>query len=434
MANKTPRDPAWWPIVDRFYSALLYLYPPDHRKEYADCMRQALRDRCREAGQGRVSPLCLLAVELLPDLAGSLWEEHTMSFAGSSHRRVLGWAGALGLLAIAISNAGLASDWMYRNYSPRALAWRQSEEAMAWQQGKLQGFLAYLEAQQTPRAMALRLALAPGDQTRGEPDEFTPLHAGDRARIQEQVTHLLQGPLDETALVALASACRSSAACDDRELASRMREDQSGNGYALLWSFEASRKMKDSAGMQLALQRMADAPRFSEPKQLLMRELILQRRAYGGDDTGLDAALFDRSLAFMGAPLHGVVDSCRRMAGLVDTCRRVSERLLHAGGLRERIAGARLAYALAATEAERDVAQEQYRQAAWLADHFPPPLWDSPQWHQAHGAKWLEAWQHADSEVEALVAWQQATNVAPRPPHGYELTPARRRILVVASR
>ena len=133
---------------------------------------------------------------------------------------------------------------------------------MAWQQGKLQGFLAYLEAQQTPRAMALRLALAPGDQTRGEPDEFTPLHAGDRARIQEQVTHLLQGPLDETALVALASACRSSAACDDRELASRMREDQSGNGYALLWSFEASRKTKDSAGMQLALQRMADAPRF----------------------------------------------------------------------------------------------------------------------------------------------------------------------------
>ena len=78
MANEASRDPAWWPIVDRFYWLLLYLYPPEHRKQYANCMRQALRDRCREAGQGNVSPLRLLLGELLPDLARSLWEEHTM--------------------------------------------------------------------------------------------------------------------------------------------------------------------------------------------------------------------------------------------------------------------------------------------------------------------------------------------------------------------
>ena len=80
-----------------------------------------------------------------------------MSFAGSSHRRVLGWVGALAFVAIAISQAGLLSDWLYRHYSPRALAWKQAEEAKAWQHKSIDGFLVYLEAQRTPRAMALSL-------------------------------------------------------------------------------------------------------------------------------------------------------------------------------------------------------------------------------------------------------------------------------------
>ena len=437
MARKRSRDPWWLRIIDLGYALLLFLFPPAFRREYAECMRQVLRDRCRDARQRKVSLLRLLLIELPADLIGSLWEEHTMSFAGSSHRRVLGWVGALAFVAMAISQAGLLSDWLYRHYSPRAVAWKQGEEAKAWQYKSIDGFLVYLEAQRTPRAMALRLALEPEKEPLWQPGEFASQSSAGAARMQEEVSQLLRQPLDETAFAALASSCRSSGVCEDRDLASHLRSGQSDNGYSWLWVFEAARISKDDAAMQFALRRMADAPRFVAPKSLLMQELLRQRRAYGGDDARLDAALFDRSLAFAGAPLHGVVDSCRRTAGLpasLDSCRRISERLLNSGDLRESVAGARLAYALATTESERDVARERYRQVAWLADHYPRRLWDSPEWHQDHGGQWLAAWQHAGSEVDALVAWQEAMGIGPFPPRGYQMTPARRRVLVAAGR
>ena len=333
-----------------------------------------------------------------------------------------------------IPQAGLLGDWLYRHYSPRALAWQQAEDTKARQEHEISGFLAFLEAQRTPRAIALRLALDPGDEVREGADEFAPLPAADRVRMRKQVENLLEQPLDETSLAALASACRSSNACDDREIARRIREEQPDNGYAWLWSFDIARIAKDGKAMQLALQRMADAPRFDEPRPMLMRELILQRRAYGGD-ASLDAALFDRSLAFAGAPLHGVIETCGRMsdsAASVDACRRIGDRLSQSGGLRERNAGARLAYAHAATNAERDAAREQYRQAAWLAEHYPPRAWTSQEWHQARGGQWLAAWQRAGNEIDALAAWQESIGVARTAPRDYALPLSRQRYLVAS--
>lgn len=402
-------------------------------------MRQALRDRCREVQQGRGSLLRLLVAELLPDLIESLWEEHTMSFSGSSHRRVLAWIGALGALALVIPQADRLGDWMYRSHSPRAVAWQKAEDAHARQRRDVQGFLAFLDAQNTTRANALRLALDPVDDSSWQPDEYSSSGVADLTRYREQVERLYRHRLGEMELAGLASACLASIACDESELAARFHGLPSDNGYEALWSFEAARLVKDEEAMKAAMQRMVDAPRFSSSKTLLMQELLRQRSAYGHEDVGLDAALFERSLGFRSAPLHGLSETCEEVAEvqvpeLQGLCHRIGSRLLQSGDLRDRLVGARLAYRFAGTDIQRDEAVEQYRQAAWLADHYPPRVWDTANWHESQADHWWLAWQSSASEVDALSSWQRTNGVASSAPGAYALAPMRLRRLVAGVR
>ena len=74
----TPRDPRWLHRFDVAYDRALRLYPRGFRAQWGDAMRQAFRDRCREAARGERSPLALLA-ESCADLARSLAAEHSNS-------------------------------------------------------------------------------------------------------------------------------------------------------------------------------------------------------------------------------------------------------------------------------------------------------------------------------------------------------------------
>jgi hypothetical protein len=74
----TPRDPRWLHRFDAAYGRALRLYPRGFRAQWGDAMRQAFRDRCREAARGERSPLALLA-ESCADLARSLAAEHSNS-------------------------------------------------------------------------------------------------------------------------------------------------------------------------------------------------------------------------------------------------------------------------------------------------------------------------------------------------------------------
>jgi len=64
----------------KLYCALLQLYPPRFREEYASQMAQCFRDRYREA-EKKGGPACIFAVWLwaLPDLVASLIQEHIES-------------------------------------------------------------------------------------------------------------------------------------------------------------------------------------------------------------------------------------------------------------------------------------------------------------------------------------------------------------------
>ncbi|MBS0456842.1 MAG: hypothetical protein JSS44_05875 [Proteobacteria bacterium] len=76
MSTHRNRDPAWIGVLDRVYGAALWLYPSAHRRRFGAQMRQALRDRCREAARAERGPWSVLLGELLPDLVVSVGSEH----------------------------------------------------------------------------------------------------------------------------------------------------------------------------------------------------------------------------------------------------------------------------------------------------------------------------------------------------------------------
>lgn len=76
MNARKSNDPRWIGVLCRVYSGALWLYPTSHRKRWGDAMRQAFRDRCREAVREGRGPLNVLFAELLPDLAKTVGSEH----------------------------------------------------------------------------------------------------------------------------------------------------------------------------------------------------------------------------------------------------------------------------------------------------------------------------------------------------------------------
>ena len=79
------KDPRWLPMAERAFSALLHLYPPALRREHGVEMRQAFRDRCREAGAVR-APARVLLFELLPDTLHGITDAHWHEGAGETRR------------------------------------------------------------------------------------------------------------------------------------------------------------------------------------------------------------------------------------------------------------------------------------------------------------------------------------------------------------
>lgn len=74
----THRDPRWLHRLDAAYACALRLYPRAFRERWAQPLRQAFRDRCREAARGERGPVALLA-ESCVDLARSVAAEHSLS-------------------------------------------------------------------------------------------------------------------------------------------------------------------------------------------------------------------------------------------------------------------------------------------------------------------------------------------------------------------
>ena len=84
MRDPIPGSPRWIPRLERLYAVALWLYPRSHRERWGAPMRQAFRDRCREAAREGRGPWDVLFAELLPDLVTSVSRERL--FALFTHR------------------------------------------------------------------------------------------------------------------------------------------------------------------------------------------------------------------------------------------------------------------------------------------------------------------------------------------------------------
>ncbi len=67
--------------AERFFRALLWLYPADHRRDYGPLMEQLFRDQYRDARRCRLGP-ARLWLRLLPDVILSAWREGRDSWRG----------------------------------------------------------------------------------------------------------------------------------------------------------------------------------------------------------------------------------------------------------------------------------------------------------------------------------------------------------------
>ena len=75
-------------ISIRLYRLLLFLYPAEHRREYAPWMAQTFGDLCRASyGQAKLPGLLSLWARVLKDLLATAWAEHVDALGIASLRR-----------------------------------------------------------------------------------------------------------------------------------------------------------------------------------------------------------------------------------------------------------------------------------------------------------------------------------------------------------
>jgi signal peptidase I len=93
----------------RLYSALLYAYPPDFRRQYGRPMEQLFRDRCRDLAR-EAGPLRLLrfAVQIMSDWLGTVVREGGAALRTAGRRSgyrssVTEWAGSILIYLFATS-------------------------------------------------------------------------------------------------------------------------------------------------------------------------------------------------------------------------------------------------------------------------------------------------------------------------------------------
>ncbi|MBS0462892.1 MAG: hypothetical protein JSS41_10540 [Proteobacteria bacterium] len=80
MSAPQNHDPGWIGVLDRVYGVALWLYPSAHRRRFGAQMRQALRDRCREAARDQQDLRRWLLAVALPDLFTSSLRERIATF------------------------------------------------------------------------------------------------------------------------------------------------------------------------------------------------------------------------------------------------------------------------------------------------------------------------------------------------------------------
>jgi hypothetical protein len=420
------RRPAWATVAEALYGAALRLHPRAFHAQWAEAMRQAFRDRCREVARGERGMLGLIA-ETLPDLAASAAREQV---------QVAGVAPPLRQHVAFALLLGFAATLWWRQPIAQALVFSGEAASVRWQDYRREQDEV---AARRYLAAAARGLMASGQAGRGSAAALAWMAAGDAAQAGDALRAAIAGG-DPAATWLAAVGCRRPGVCGaapgaldiDAALA-RQQASERGNAAPALFAFERAVAAGDAAAADAAFDRAADAGRYRAHDDALIKMLLVAtdgepvparlRDALGIADPA-EAAGEIALGAWLQMPqprFDALRARCRPDAAEADGARCVAiARLLAASAQpMARATGQRILcrYLCAGPGRNEVVALAADRQ--WLLDH---QHLDMPAWRAAL----VRAWRADDvrGEADAFRRVIRERGLSPTAPAGYAPRPA----------
>ena len=291
MNARKPNDPRWIGVLHRVYSGALWLYPPSHRKRWGEAMRQAFRDRCREAVRGGRGPLNVLFAELLPDLAKTVGSEHVDAiYLDANPMKRLLYVLIATFVAVVMLHSQItpaldkAHDWWRhredlaydRAYSAHLEALAQAtEQARHDAHDDVTAAILYWNAT-SGSGRATYWDTDHGDGKAGVPGS---LDAAANNALRDHADAAFARALktdDRWALWIAVLACpaRPAVCAKDASLA-RLQRIDADNGAVWLFDMQSAEEASDRARARAALARLARSTRFDTHDGDAMRALLL---------------------------------------------------------------------------------------------------------------------------------------------------------------
>ncbi|HEX2596519.1 MAG TPA: hypothetical protein VHL61_08685 [Luteimonas sp.] len=315
MAPHRPADPGWIRIAERAYAFGLRLLPARFRHDYADCLRQAFRDRCREVARGERGAFRVLVLELAPDLLMASGREHMHAGLDprSPRHAVLVGCFCLALAGLgfkdAITPPVLDAAVAIRNRYNDAVDLRHIEAQEANTRRIAEQLASGPDAGSKALAALLYRSIAqrkenpywaPDNQNEAIYHRLPVEAVEENTRIRHLVAEVLQQPhAGEFALMRAAESCDPQDGCDRTAVISRLEQTAPGNGYAWVLAFAHADARHDEAGERAALAQLANAGRYDAHEGTTAARLIDATAAsgVGGDEATVRLA---RNVAWLG--------------------------------------------------------------------------------------------------------------------------------------
>jgi hypothetical protein len=291
--------PFWQARAETAYALLLHLYPRRVRERHGEEMRQAFRDRCREAAQRGQSAWRLFCLELAPDFTASVATSH---FEGPSmkHPRIA-------LIAFTL----LGCTWFFHDalsqrfldaYFASALQYRhwQEERAFARDEARVRALADQLAGSKLARERSLAAYLyALNYSARSRTAtylsganmhlDFEPV-AEDGARATKLIASLPQSSELEAARLAL-SACEVQAGCPRLARAEALARAEPANAYAWSQLLELHAQAGDERSVREDLRHMADSSVYRDGLEGVEQQLVSYAMHAAPGDAATAAAL-----------------------------------------------------------------------------------------------------------------------------------------------
>ena len=440
-------EPAWLAGVDRLYGAALWLYPTPHRQRWGEAMRQACRDRCREAARAGRGPWRVLIVDLIPDLVASASREQADFLFGDAsmkHTRLIVMLLALaGLIVfrVQLGDAALGAHDRWKQYqqSQYENALRQHEAALAALVEQTGGGHAGVIAAQ------LYATAGHGSRFYVFPQQYAwPLPVVENSawldRADAAFARALQAD-DTLALWLAVGKCPARAAtCNAGSSLERLKHLDGDNGAVWLLDMSLAQQAHDPTRFRTDIARLAASPRMASHyademrgmlaafalKQLpdRLRVLDADRRTVPSEQAAIvlagnlaDASFWGKGLGFNA--LSGWCDAHDPAAAeRTADCRAAAKRMATGNDMNAADwIGARMQLRFA-DSTNRSQLRQSLRDLLWLnQQYYRLNPAESPE----DARRWRAAWMAGGSEIQVRDRFLRDHGIATRAPASFEV-------------